>query len=202
MPICKFCEKECKNQNSLRNHERLCPKNVNRVYVSYTLGRIPWNKGLTKDSNESLLQASETMKVRKHGGWSKSACSNGGKNGGGYRECAGHSKKFYVNDSYGKQVCLQSSYELECSKLLDQLGVRWSRPKYLKYGNKKYFADFLLDDLDIYLDTKNDYLAIIDKEKIESVMKENDVKIYILTKDMINEQKIGWILANVQGSNP
>ena len=28
--ICKFCSKECKNQNSLRNHERLCKENPNR----------------------------------------------------------------------------------------------------------------------------------------------------------------------------
>ena len=27
---CKFCNKECKNPNSLRNHERLCSKNPNR----------------------------------------------------------------------------------------------------------------------------------------------------------------------------
>lgn len=27
---CKFCNKECKNQNSLRNHERLCKLNPNR----------------------------------------------------------------------------------------------------------------------------------------------------------------------------
>lgn len=27
---CKFCNKECKNLNSLRNHERLCKSNPNR----------------------------------------------------------------------------------------------------------------------------------------------------------------------------
>ena len=27
---CKFCNKECKNANSLRNHERLCKLNPNR----------------------------------------------------------------------------------------------------------------------------------------------------------------------------
>lgn len=28
--ICRFCNKECKNDNSLRNHERLCKSNPNR----------------------------------------------------------------------------------------------------------------------------------------------------------------------------
>ncbi len=28
---CKYCDKECKNENSHRNHERLCPKNPKRI---------------------------------------------------------------------------------------------------------------------------------------------------------------------------
>jgi hypothetical protein len=30
MLFCKYCNKECKNDNSLRNHERLCKSNPNR----------------------------------------------------------------------------------------------------------------------------------------------------------------------------
>ena len=35
--ICKYCEKECKNANSLRCHERFCKANPNRdlVYISH-----------------------------------------------------------------------------------------------------------------------------------------------------------------------
>lgn len=32
---CKFCNKECKNDNSLRNHERLCKLNPNRQLTTY-----------------------------------------------------------------------------------------------------------------------------------------------------------------------
>ena len=31
MYICKFCGKECKNKNSLAQHERRCKENPNRV---------------------------------------------------------------------------------------------------------------------------------------------------------------------------
>ena len=31
MFICKYCGKECKNSNSLRNHERLCKLNPNKA---------------------------------------------------------------------------------------------------------------------------------------------------------------------------
>ena len=32
--ICKFCGKQCKNSNSLRNHERLCKENPDRQPVT------------------------------------------------------------------------------------------------------------------------------------------------------------------------
>ena len=64
--ICKYCGKECKNANSLRNHERLCKSNPNRQessFVKYnkTKGDV-WNKGLTKETNDSLRRAGEKLK--------------------------------------------------------------------------------------------------------------------------------------------
>lgn len=66
--ICKYCGKECKNANSLRTHERFCKSNLNRQespFVKYnkTKGDV-WNKGLTKDTNDSLKRAGETLKKR------------------------------------------------------------------------------------------------------------------------------------------
>ena len=55
--ICKFCGKACKNANSLRNHERLCKLNPNRQESSWTKfnkEHEPWNKGLTKDTDERV----------------------------------------------------------------------------------------------------------------------------------------------------
>jgi len=39
MSNCKFCTKECKNSNSLRNHERLCKLNPNRQTVNINAAR-------------------------------------------------------------------------------------------------------------------------------------------------------------------
>ena len=33
--ICQFCGKECKNRNSLCNHERLCKENPDRQNIIY-----------------------------------------------------------------------------------------------------------------------------------------------------------------------
>jgi very-short-patch-repair endonuclease len=61
--ICKHCTKECKSLNSLRNHERLCPKNVERNYVSHTKGIQPWNKGLTKESDDRVAKNAAAVSV-------------------------------------------------------------------------------------------------------------------------------------------
>ena len=68
--ICKYCGKSYKNILSLRNHERYCNKNPNRQespFVKYnkkhTSGEIPiWNKGLTKETNESVAKISKKLK--------------------------------------------------------------------------------------------------------------------------------------------
>ena len=61
---CQFCGKECKNRNSLTQHELRCPKNSNRINVyiegfnlnTNNVRRQAWNKGLTKDSDERLKE--------------------------------------------------------------------------------------------------------------------------------------------------
>ena len=37
---CKFCEKHCKNNNSLRNHERLCKDNPDRQLTIFSDGKF------------------------------------------------------------------------------------------------------------------------------------------------------------------
>ena len=69
---CQFCGKTCKNQNSLRNHERLCKYNPDKQinsFVKYNAEvskgiRIAWNKGLTKDTDYRVANQSKTFKER------------------------------------------------------------------------------------------------------------------------------------------
>lgn len=42
--ICRFCGKECKNGNSLRNHERLCWENPNRQKIEEYTRTEKWYK--------------------------------------------------------------------------------------------------------------------------------------------------------------
>lgn len=59
---CQFCNKECKNNNSLKNHERTCPQNPNRNYKNGMTGKCAWNKGLTKETDERVKHYGETLK--------------------------------------------------------------------------------------------------------------------------------------------
>lgn len=70
---CQYCGKVCKNRNSLCNHERLCSQNPSRQLVKgktfniegfNNKGRTAWNKGLTKDTNESIRHRGEILSDR------------------------------------------------------------------------------------------------------------------------------------------
>ena len=81
---CKYCGKECKNLNSLHNHERLCKLNPNRQespWVKYNLtkGNV-WNKGLTKETDDRVKWQGQTFSQRVKEGIITSV--------GGFRESA------------------------------------------------------------------------------------------------------------------
>lgn len=70
---CQFCGKECKNQNSLCNHERQCKSNPNRQTVCHSIvgfnnfGRQAWNKGLKKEDDIRIELASKKISERTKG---------------------------------------------------------------------------------------------------------------------------------------
>jgi hypothetical protein len=192
---CAFCNRECKNINSHKNHERCCKLNPNRNYKNGMLGKKGSNQYIKAKELGFEVPVYKYPKTRKAAGcsiasteqkslWAKHAGT------GGYKPNAGHSKKFKVKDSFNNDVVLQSTYELECSLLLNDLGINWIRPKYLNYDNKKYYADFYLPDFDLYLDPKNDYKAKQDAEKIARVCDQNNIKVYVLTKHMLTHEYI------------
>ena len=192
---CIKCKQETNTSQLTKSHGDTCPVTPSTpLRFPKNIGRPAWNKGKTKETDERLLQMSLDMKERGHGGWSKTASSNGGKKGGGYRPNAGRSKKFKVFDTQGEQVTLQSSYENAVYEILCELGIRWLRPKALKYDGRNYFADFYLIDYEIWLDPKNDYKARCDEEKIQRVIKQNDIKLYVLLQTQITKEFIASLV--------
>lgn len=67
--ICQYCGKIYGNKGALINHENACHLNPNKIKNpnrkgngGHIKGHIAWNKGLTKENNESLKQAGLTLK--------------------------------------------------------------------------------------------------------------------------------------------
>lgn len=212
--FCKFCGKECKNKNSLVQHEIRCEENPNRinVYVSNfnDIGLTPWNKGLTKETDERVMQSSITyhnniktgktiIKGHPHTEEFKLKMRNLAieRGLGGFNMRRG---KYYNN------IKLDSSYEVLLAKDLDDNNIQWERcDKFLYHIDGKahwYTPDFYLPEYNIYLDPKNDFLieninpklGFKDIDKINQVMLENNINILILNKDQLTWEAIKTML--------
>jgi hypothetical protein len=111
------------------------------------------------------------------------------------RGLGGHTSKqrlFYERVD-GSKVYLQSSYEIDFASLLDEMGVYWERPPPLIWidtdgVSHRYYPDFKIGQ--VYIDTKNDYLAIKDQPKIAAVREQNGIDVRIVTKDLITKEFI------------
>lgn len=188
MTQCKFCKKQCKNDNSHRNHERLCPQNPTRIYVSYTLGKPAWNKGLTKETNSIIKAQADKLKenyrkpIFTPEGLKR--LSDGAKQRGlgGYRP---HPNK----GVWYKGMWLDSKWELIVAESLDYNNIKWERPKVgfvWTDDNRKYYPDFYLPEFNVYLDPKNSYLRKKDLLKINEASRRNNIKVIVLDEKQLN----------------
>jgi hypothetical protein len=83
---------------------------------------------------------------------------------------------WFYNPNEGKEVLLDSSWEVEIAQFLIDNSVKWIRPKFVKWTDvhgtvRRYFPDFYLVDYDVYLDPKNPFGIVTGKDKIERVFK-------------------------------
>ena len=185
---CKFCHKECKSANSLRNHERCCPANSNRVYKNGMTGKtgsnqfinavklgeqVPaaWNKGLPgtfsgkKHTEESKRKISEKLSINNKGGRAK------------WYEVAGQK--------------VQGTWERNVALKFEELGIEWKKLKtnrdVLEYVMDEkvrcYTPDFYLPAYDVFLEVKGHWWGR-DKEKMDIVLKTYpDKNIVIVEKE-------------------
>lgn len=223
--ICIYCGKECKNKNSLAQHECRCKNNPNRYMISNSkhkhkcnipLDKRGWSKGLTAKTDERVARATKKMKEyyldpnhhgaflgKKHSEETKEKIRQKALQNTTERHFGHH--KIY---SY-KDFTFFSSYEFKVAQSLDNNNIRWVQPKRLKYIDNKnklhyYTADFYLPDYDIYLDPKNDFLinnenpilGYKDIDKIKWVMEQNNVKILVLNKNQLTWNEINKLIKN------
>lgn len=138
---------------------------------------VPWNKGLTKENDERLLKASQTLKNTMKGrvinfseeGLLRLSIAAKSRQLGGYRPHPNKGSRY-------KGIWFDSNWEIIVAKSLDENGIAWKRPlKGFEWDDEghKYYPDFYLNDFNVYLDPKNDYLRAQHKFKIESAQSRN-----------------------------
>jgi len=86
----------------------------------------------------------------------------------------------------GSIVSMDSTWEVECAKRLDELGIKWIRNsslklKYTTRGRRarNYIPDFYLPDHDIYIEVKG-YWTDAARHKMKDVQQRHPVRIIIL----------------------
>ncbi|NBT09188.1 MAG: hypothetical protein EBS98_10405 [Chitinophagia bacterium] len=172
MLICKHCGKECKNENSLRNHERLCKENPNRQFTPFH------NQDFQRSNNENQYTKAKRLglelpvvseetraKLRKSNAsrtpeWNK---ENGKRISETIkkkvREGTWHtSLARHMHIDYNG-VDLHGSWELKYAQYLDANNIKWIRNKdsfHYEFEGKsrKYTPDFYLLESDEYIEIK------------------------------------------------
>jgi hypothetical protein len=201
--ICKFCLKECKNDNSLRNHQRLCKANPNRQASPFESKEVQHSR---KKSNaaikakESGIEFTTSLATRanigakskahwtdeKREAWSIRMKLQSQKNienhpeSYSYKNFCGRAKKSLYKDEW-----MHSSWELEVAKWFDANNIKWTKQvRYFYYewngSTHRYFPDFYLQDLDLYVEVKG-YETDRDIQKWKSirnliVLKDKEIK--------------------------
>ena len=206
MYICKFCKKECKNTNSLKNHERLCRENPNRQIIKN--GFTEYNRKLknhevtrrtgnqfTKARRENRIYVvSETTKnkirefasKRRHTDIEKQRISST------MKIVARNNPEIYSLSQIHKRtkhytyngIRIDGTWELLFLKYLDQLNIRWERCKtpfeYIwNNSTHSYYPDFYLSDYDVFIEVKG-YETARDLEKYKVVP-----NLYVIRKNEI-----------------
>ena len=204
--LCQFCNKICKNANSLSNHVIRCPENPNRKLVSQKwteeqklrwsqkclvskCNNKEWDESRRKKRSISSKKHNEvywTTDVRqKHSELMKQIVLN---NPDSYTKnnVSGRVKVYEVDSSLGPTK-VKGQWELNVVKWLNDHKIKWTNTinPYNYFWNNKwhlYFPDILLIEQDILIEIKG-YETERDIEKWKSV---TDKKFVVLKKEHLS----------------
>lgn len=151
---CELCGKETKGYGKLCNvcknkgekshlFGRDCSKEKNPMFGKKqsesakrkiglaNKGKTPWNKGLTKETDERVKNISIKISGKNHHWYGK------------LPKHSGKGKRVYY-----KGICFRSTYEHTRAKFLDSLGIIWKyEEKTFDLGINSYTPDFFIYDI-------------------------------------------------------
>jgi len=180
MLVCKYCGKECKNKNSLTQHEIRCKLNPNRIslppsnFINYNKSiqlkeRQPSNQyikakkegKILKMSNQTKEKLSKVWKGRHHTEEQKKKISKSMK-----IAVRKYPESFSASNVNGRVkhydyngFKLDGLWELEVAKYLDSKNIKWIKPNNgfeYEWNNDIhiYYPDFYLPEYNYYIEVK------------------------------------------------
>jgi len=171
---CKFCAKDCKNANSLRNHERLCKENPEHqtTYFSTPERKLDMRcrtNQFIKAEREGLPKPIVSAITRKKSSDAVLSRTNEWNKENGKRIAKTIAEKV-ANGTWHTSLAknmhydyngvdLHGSWELSYAMYLDENKIKWVRNKdsfaYVFEGKtRKYTPDFFLVDTKEYVEVK------------------------------------------------
>ena len=176
MLLCKFCNKQCKNDNSHRNHERLCALNPERQYTAFSDPNSNHRRNPDRKNSNAFIKAKEEGreyvvpdKTRKKLSDAVKKRSDEWNKENGKRISEAVNKRVAAGEwhtSLAKHmhidyngVDLHGSWELKYAQYLDANNIKWVRNRDSFHYNfdgkdRKYTPDFYLPDTDEYVEIK------------------------------------------------
>lgn len=177
---CKYCGKICKLYG-IKNHEKQCKSNPNRIPQKGTRFKIngdkfiPWNKGLTKETDERVKRNGESISNGYKTGKITNWCQGLNKdNDDRIKSLAEKSSKTILDkvkddtwhNSFGKSKMVEyngiqfhGNWEVAFAKFLDNINIIWERPtekfEYILDNKIHYYTpDFYLPTFNLYVEIK------------------------------------------------
>lgn len=173
---CQYCSRSCIGKNSLVQHEIRCKQNPNKIkvvsgFIKYNKENTgPWNKGLTKETDERVAKGANTLKENYKNG--KAIPPFLGKNmSDEHKQKISKSRKKYLEENPDKVPYLlnHSSKISVPEQYFIEVFAKENIPL-------KFHKQISLYQLDFYNETKMFYLEIDGEQHYQAKSIERDKK--------------------------
>lgn len=196
---CEFCHKEWKVKKAKISHSLRCLKNSKRIKIN----------GRNQFSKAKELNLPVPVHIRK-GTFGHQGCVHSEDFKKAQRERAIKRNLGGVTQSRWirfKGKTLGSTYEHSLVLDLEKNGIKWNTCKKFYYFDNKgkrrsYTPDIYLEEYNVFLDPKNDFLinnmnprlGFSDLEKIKWVQEQNGIRVIVLDKNQLTWDYISSII--------
>ena len=188
-------EKNSASVRSAYENNKILPNRKPKILTPESRRRMCWNKGLTKETNESLMKLSlsfsgrpghtHTPETRKHLSEKRME----------YLENNHHLLWFSFNNGK-KNIKVQGNWERKFAEFLISQHILWERNRIIYQETRTYTPDFYLPEYNIYVEIKG-WMKEYDKYKMWLVLNEKYIDLRIVSSlKIIDDLESKKILVN------